>query len=94
MTLAFPKPRDSQFFPEDTAEKIAIRVKVFVRDGRRCIDCGKPVILNRGEWNSMHLMHLKSKGSGGDWSMENLATGCLTCHSKRHNGGKPCPPKR
>lgn len=92
--LAFPKPKDSQVFPENTAEKIVIRQRVFNRDGGRCVDCGRRVILERGHWNSMHLMHLKSKGSGGDWSMENLATGCLYCHAKNHNaGGKPVPPK-
>jgi 5-methylcytosine-specific restriction endonuclease McrA len=90
MILAFPKPKDLQEFPADTIEKMVIREKVFDRDRRRCVDCHKPVIFPRGYWNSMHLMHLKSKGSGGDWSMENLATGCLECHAKNHNsGGKP-----
>lgn len=93
--IAFPKPKDSQVFPKSPAEKAAIRRQRFELDGRRCVDCGRPVILERGYWNSMHLMHLKSKGSGGDWSMENLATGCLYCHADSHNaGGKPVPSKR
>jgi 5-methylcytosine-specific restriction endonuclease McrA len=90
-----PKPKDSQVFPGTALEKLAIRKKVFIRDEGRCVDCGRMVILLRGYWNSMHLMHIKSKGSGGDWSMDNLATGCMWCHQKRHNaGGKPCPAKR
>jgi 5-methylcytosine-specific restriction endonuclease McrA len=94
MSLAFPKPKGAQTFPDNSAEKIAIRTAVFDRDGGRCVDCCRPVILKRGEWNSMHLMHVKSKGSGGDWSMDNLKTGCLECHAKRHNaGGKPVPRK-
>ena len=91
--MPFPKPADSQTFPASAKEKAAIREAVFRRDRGRCVDCKRPVILERGLWVSMQLMHLKSKGSGGDWSMENLATGCLDCHGKRHNGGKPCPPK-
>jgi 5-methylcytosine-specific restriction endonuclease McrA len=88
--LAFPKPKDSQIFPEDSAAKILIRETVFVRDKGLCIDCFSSVRLERGFWDSMHLMHLKSKGSGGDWSLGNLATGCADCHSRRHNsGGKP-----
>lgn len=89
-----PKPKDTQTFPASRSEKAAIRHKVFMRDRHKCVDCGRPVLLERGFWSSMHLMHIKSKGSGGDWSMQNLATGCLTCHQKRHNaGGKPCPAK-
>jgi 5-methylcytosine-specific restriction endonuclease McrA len=94
MNPTFPKPKDSQIFPANAAEKEAIRRKVFERDGGRCVDCKRPVVWKPEFWSSMHLMHIKSKGSGGDWSMENLATGCLWCHMKRHNaGGKPCPPK-
>jgi 5-methylcytosine-specific restriction endonuclease McrA len=89
-----PKPKDAQTFPASDAEKARIRQRVYMRDKGKCVDCGFCVSLKRGEWLSMHLMHLKSKGSGGDWSMENLATGCINCHAKRHNaGGKPCPPK-
>jgi len=92
--IAFPKPKDSQVFPKSPAEKAAIRRQRFELDGRRCVDCGRPVILERGYWNSMHLMHIRGKGAGGDWSMDNLATGCLDCHGKRHNaGGKPVPRK-
>jgi 5-methylcytosine-specific restriction endonuclease McrA len=92
--MQFPKPKDSQTFPEDSVAKQRIRLRVYIRDECRCVDCGMLLRFQRGYWNSMHLMHRKSKGSGGDWSMENLATGCLVCHEASHNaGGKPCPPK-
>lgn len=95
MTLAFPKPKEAQVFPKSAAEKIDTRQRVFRRDGGRCVDCDRRVILERGYWNSMHLMHITGKGAGGDWSMDNLATGCLECHiARRHNaGGKPVPSK-
>lgn len=72
-------------------EKEIIRHAVYERDQGRCVDCGKPVTEKAGYWDAMHLMHLRSLGAGGDWSMENLATGCIYCHiGKRHNaGGKP-----
>jgi len=83
--------RRGELTPE---QKQAIREKRYRFDGGRCVDCGKRVILLRGYWCSMHLMHLKSRGAGGTWDLENLRTGCQWCHVKRHNaGGKPCPPK-
>lgn len=94
MSITFLKPKDSQFFPKNAKEKVAIREERWRLDGGQCIDCKRPVILERGFWGSMHLMHLKGKGAGGDWSMDNLATGCPECHTKRHNaGGKPVPAK-
>jgi hypothetical protein len=27
-----------------------------------------------------HLVHLKSKGAGGAWTMENTRWGCFECH--------------
>ena len=94
MPLMFPKPKDSQVFPADAEAKEIIRRRVYGRDRGRCVDCKRLVCWERDLWSSMHLMHVKSKGSGGDWSMQNLATGCLWCHQKRHNAnGKPCPKK-
>ena len=75
-------------------QKEEIRCAVFNRDGGRCVDCGAAVEWESGFWTSMHLMHVRSRGAGGDWALENLLTGCLKCHMKRHNAaGKPCPPK-
>jgi hypothetical protein len=89
----FPKPKDRQVTPIDPEEKIAIRKAVYERDEGCCVDCGKPVTLQRGFWHSMDLMHIKSKGSGGGWEMSNLLTGCRQCHSLRHNGSNGCPKK-
>jgi 5-methylcytosine-specific restriction endonuclease McrA len=74
-------------------QKGEIREQVWRRDKGRCIDCGRGVILERGFWSSMHLMHLKSKGSGGTWELSNLATGCISCHMIGRHNPKPCPPK-
>jgi hypothetical protein len=91
---AFPKPKESQTFPANVDEKIAIRKAVYLRDKGRCVICEKRVILERGFRNSMHLSHIKSKGSGADWSMVNLQVLCPECHLKSHNcDGKPVPKK-
>lgn len=77
-----------------SAQKDVIRRTRYKMDNECCADCGRWVRWDSGYLDSMHLMHVKSKGSGGDWSMENLRTGCPECHSKRHNcGGKPVPKK-
>jgi hypothetical protein len=36
-----------------------------------------------------HMVHIKSKGSGGAWTMENLRNGCPACHlGSMHTEGK------
>ena len=85
------KPRRGEPTKE---EKEAVRRAVYNRDGQACVDCGNHVYWESGYFGSMHLMHIKSRGAGGDWSMENLLTGCPECHAKRHNcGGHPLPRK-
>lgn len=75
-------------------QKEAVRLERYEMDGRKCVDCGRPVIWEEGFWSSMHLMHLRSKGARGPFTTENTRTGCLWCHQSRHNaGGKPCPAK-
>jgi 5-methylcytosine-specific restriction endonuclease McrA len=57
------------------------------RDKGRCVVCHKLVTLDKGFWHSMHLMHVKSKGSGGSDTLENTRTGCMECHSRSHTEG-------
>lgn len=86
-----PGTRRGEPTPE---EKSSVRHVVYERDGFKCVDCKKPVRWESGYLDSMHLMHIKSRGAGGSWELSNLLTGCPECHMKRHNcGGKPCPSK-
>ena len=43
-----------------------------------CEYCGKTGII--------HVHHLKSKGSGGHDTPDNLISLCIFCHSKAHTG--------
>lgn len=63
-----------------------LRAFVWNRDGRRCVATGKPVILEKGHWNTMHLAHYKSKGSGGSDLPSNVRCLCLEAHSAEHHG--------
>lgn len=62
-----------------------LRLAVFERDGCRCtgdVDgerCNRPV-----SWDSGHLHHVKSRGKGGDDSLQNCVTLCWKCHAKEH----------
>jgi len=54
---------------------------VFQRDGFRCAFCKKIF-----PSNELSPCHIKSVGSGGNDSADNLKTGCKNCHLKDHNG--------
>jgi len=82
--LVFRKPSKSW-----TAQ----RRKVWERDGRRCVQCHKPVNFDSGpDWSRAEIDHIKLRKAGGgftDDSEENLRTLCsgpYGCHVKRHGG--------
>ncbi len=39
-----------------------------------------------GKYGSVEVHHIKSKGSGGQDTPENLVSLCGVCHTKVHNG--------
>jgi hypothetical protein len=51
-------------------------------------DCPKAVPFHRGD-----PAHDKSRGSGGEWALENLRWTSRQCHAWEHNGGKVVPKK-
>jgi 5-methylcytosine-specific restriction endonuclease McrA len=69
-------------------EKLALRQAVYERAQGKCElrlhkGCSRDRIL---PWDGevlfrAHLVHLKSRGSGGKWTMENCRLGCANCHS-------------
>lgn len=75
-------------------EKEAIRRIVFERDNYRCCECEARVIWESGYWESGHLAHIKSRGAGGKWILDNLRTLCMRCHMAEHNGGYRVVPRR
>lgn len=77
-------------------EKRALRLAVYERDGGMCRlrlhrECsGERVLPLEGEvMYRAHLVHLKSRGAGGGWTLENCVIGCNACHiGSMHTEGK------
>ena len=74
-------------------EKGVIRHRIYLRSGGYCEECGRFIIEEAGEWNSMHLSHTKSKGAGGSWEDDNLKALCITCHLVGVHRPKSVPKK-
>lgn len=58
------------------------RREVWVRDGRRCVFCGRALSNHAAE-----IDHIKTRGMGGgsrDDRLSNLRTLCHDCHMVRH----------
>ena len=82
---------DNKFKPNPKIKRIAIPrnskaweklvEQLFIRDGYRCKYC-KHIFPAK----ELCPMHEKSVGSGGDDTLENMSTGCLSCHTKEHAG--------
>ena len=69
-------------------EKGVLRLAVYERDGGKCQlrlhrQCsGERILPYEGEvLFRAHLVHIKSRGAGGKWTMENCIIGCAACHS-------------
>lgn len=74
-------------------EKSALRDDCFRRSQGFC-EVRLPGCLSYAPWLSGEMAHIRSVGSGGSDTLENVLWSCMQCHSKLHNaGGKPCPPK-
>jgi hypothetical protein len=77
------KPRRGQ---PAKSEKSALRLAVYNRAEGRCelrltSKClVGPLPFDGDVFERGHLVHLKSKGSGGAWSMENCRWGYHECH--------------
>ena len=78
------KPRRGALSRE---EKHSIKQAIYDRAGGQCElrlspQCIRGVLPFDGPdpWSHAHLVHLKSRGAGGDWSAGNLRNGCWHCH--------------
>lgn len=74
------------------AEKASIRLAVYERAAGLCElnlgpKCIKGVLPFEGSspLDHGHLVHVKSRGAGGKWTMENSRWGCVECHSGYHH---------
>ena len=57
-----------------------LRRACFKRDNYTCTQCKQPV-----SWQSGHMAHIKSHGSGGSDILENVRTKCRECHLIREH---------
>ena len=67
--------------PENWSTKKKRRA-IFERDGWKCRVCGVTVDdrLPRDDPRKATAMHIVAATNGGQWSDENIATGCRTCN--------------
>lgn len=87
------RPRRGEPSPK---EKTVLRWQVYQRAEGRCElnlskDCVQGVLEWTGPdpWSHGHLVHLRSRGAGGDWTVENCRWGCFQCHlGAMHTEGK------
>lgn len=64
-----------------------LRVKVWMEQKGRCAECDIWVPLNGDTFfNTAHLAHIKSKGSGGDDIRDNVHILCYSCHIEKEHG--------
>lgn len=82
------KPRRGEPTREAKAE---IRKAVYERAGGCCElklgpECQKGVLPFDGDvFERAHLVHIRSRGAGGTWEMNNLKLGCPRCHLGYHH---------
>lgn len=91
------KPRRGQ---PTKAEKTALRDAVYERALGQCelrneAKCIRGVLAKNGfsPWDHGHLVHIKSRGSGGKWTLENCVWGCHVCHLVGLHNPKSVPSK-
>lgn len=63
-----------------------LRRQCFVRDGWRCVTCGRTV-----SWASGHMAHVVSRGAGGSDILSNVLTKCGDCHNGEEHNPKSIP---
>ena len=83
--ISCPKPKRIDLNRKDYQE---LRRQAWSRAGGLCEneDCGSPAPLEIGGefvlWGCGHLAHIKSKGAGGDDTLDNVRWLCPKCHGK------------
>lgn len=69
----------------DRAEAVgSIRHQTFVRSGGYCELCGSVVLESSG-----HMHEQKSRGKGGEISLDNSVFICVACHKRAHSNREP-----
>lgn len=72
-----PKPKTTRL----KGKKLrALRQACYDRAGGCCEECGAPTPWSGGVFTRGHMAHIKSRGSGGSDTIENIRWLCPQCH--------------
>ena len=87
---AYPKPAITRLKGKRRSE---LRREVCELHGARCSVCGRhaPLLDRDGVFDVFtcgHMSHVKSTGSGGDDTVENITWKCFKCHCVFEHGPK------
>ena len=87
------------FKPHPKKKRISLKGKAYTQFRKAvynrakgcCETCGRWVSLYRANgdfdvYTCGHVSHIKSRGAGGDDSLENCILECFACHRARHDG--------
>jgi len=77
---AYPKHKRISL-PRNSVAWKKLVLEVFERDGYTCQFCDNPFT-----FEYLAPCHIKSVGSGGDDTKENIKAGCKKCHLMLHTG--------
>ena len=58
-----------------------MRVALYVRDGAKCVACGKQY---GGGPNVLQIHHITPRSEGGSSCLDNLVLLCQKCHTEEH----------
>lgn len=73
--LTWPNPPRPQNASKKKVISNALRLKVYDRDGYKCVYCSSR--------KDLSLDHVKAESRGGETSIGNLVTACKTCNSRK-----------
>lgn len=89
--LSKPAKKSTGLSLRERAAMQEVRRIVWERDGRRCVKCKTPLLLEDDAgrwWLVMQAAHIISKARGGQFTPENLLCKCANCHiGKEHMQG-------
>jgi len=88
LTKPSPQPKHKRI-KLSAVEWSKLRKQVWKEQHGRCAECKHWIRLDGDTvFNTAHLAHIKSKGSGGDDSRENVRILCFRCHILREHFGE------
>src|ERR1039457_2920334 len=86
-----PKRKTQRRNRETPLHTLSIRMQMYARSGGMCESRVSPCCWISASWYAGQAAHIKSRGAGGAFELNNLLWLCPACHQWQHNDGKPIP---